>query len=319
MKLLPRRFLITVIIFISVCSLLTAVLFIRHKNTNIPVISPLPEGSKVLASWQEKNAKEKIWRPQETPNYFNDKQPTLDAQSALSVDLTNNQTLFTKNANQPLPIASLTKIMTALVAQELTPLNSELSVSQEATKDGEASMGLIPGEKLTLEELLYGLMMISGNDAANVIAENLGGRRQVFIALMNEKARLLGLDKTHFYNPHGLDEDNVPPNQSTAYELAILTRYTLDKFPKIAEVVKTYEITLPKNKYHQEYHLINVLGLEKTYPGMIGVKPGNTWSAGYCLIGLAKNGERKVLAILLNTPNPKEEIRKLFDFSFGIY
>jgi len=201
----------------------------------------------------------------------------------------------------------------------LTPLNSELSVSQEATKDGEASMGLIPGEKLTLEELLYGLMMISGNDAANVIAENLGGRRQVFVALMNEKARLLGLDKTHFYNPHGLDEDNVPPNQSTAYELAILTRYTLNKFPKIANIVKTHEITFPKNKHHQEYHLINVLGLEKTYPGMIGVKPGNTWSAGYCLIGLAENEERKISAILLNTPNPKEEIRKLFNFSFGTY
>jgi len=319
MKLPPRRFLIIIIIFIPICSLLAAILFIRHENTNLLIISPLPQGSRVLASWQEKNTKEKIWQPPETPDYFDDKQLIINAQSALLVDLTNNQILFAKNANQPLPIASLTKIMTALVAQELTPLNSELSVSQEATKDGEASMGLIPGEKLTLEELLYGLMMISGNDAANVIAENLGGRRQVFIALMNEKARLLGLDKTRFYNPHGLDEDNVPPNQSTAYELAILTRYTLDKFSKIAEVVRTDEIILPKNKYHQEYHLINVLGLEKTYPGMIGVKPGNTWNAGYCLIGLAENGERKVLAILLNTPNPKEEIQKLFDFSFEIF
>ena len=319
MKLPSRRSLIIIIIFIPICSLLNVVLFIRHKNTNLSIISPLPQGTKVLASWQEKNTKEKIWQPQETPDYFNDKQLIIDAQSALLVDLTDSQTLFAKNANQSLPIASLTKVMTALVARELTPLNSKLGVSQEAIKDGEASMGLIPGEKLTLEELLYGLMMVSGNDAANVIAENLGGRRQVFIALMNEKARLLRLDKTHFYNPHGLDEDNLPPNRSTAYELAILTRYTLDKFPKIAEIVKAHEITLPKNKYHQEYHLINVLGLEKTYPGMIGVKPGNTWNAGYCLIGLAENERRKVLAILLNTPNPKEEIRKLFDFSFGIY
>jgi len=319
MKLPPRRSLIVIIIFIFLCSSLFAVLFIRHKNINAPVISPLPQGSKVLASWQEKTTKEKIWRPQETPDHLNDKELIINAQSALSIDLTNNHILFAKNANQPLAIASLTKIMTALVAQELTPLSSELSVSQEATKDGEASMGLIPGEKLTLEELLYGLMMVSGNDAANVIAEDLGGRQQVFVALMNEKARLMGLDKTHFYNPHGLDEDSVPPNQSTAYELAILTRHTLDKFPKIAAIVKTHEITFSKNKYHQEYHLINVLGLEETYPGMIGVKPGNTPKAGYCLIGLAENEGRKVLAILLNTQNPKEEIRKLFDFSFVVH
>lgn len=285
----------------------------RKKNQSQPIISPLILKEEIFSQENKKP----IWQPQEQPNSLNEDKLFLEAKSALAIDWTTDEVLFAKNAHQGLPIASLTKLMTAFVAQEIAPLKTELIVSQEATKDGEASMGLLSGEKLTLEELLYGLFLVSGNDAANVIAENLGGRKQAFVAAMNQKAKQLGLEKTIFYNPHGLDEEDQPPNQSTAYELAILTRALLDQFPQTREIVKTREITFPATKNHQEYRLKNVLGLEETYPGMVGVKPGNTFSAGYCLVGLAQNNGHEVLTVLLNSPNPKEEVRQLFNFSFS--
>jgi len=285
----------------------------RKRNQSLPIVSPLISKEEIFP----KENKEPFWQPIERPNFANEDKIFVEAESALALDWNTNQIFFAKNANQVLPIASLSKLMTAFVAQEIAPLEKKLIVSQEAVKDGEATMGLLPYEKLTLEKLLYGLLIVSGNDAANVIAENLGGREQTFVAMMNQKAKQLGLEKTVFYNPHGLDEENQPPNQSNTYELAILTKALFNQFPKTREIVKTPEVIFPATKDHQEYQLKNVLGLDKTYPGMVGVKPGNNVSAGYCLIGLAEKDGHEVLIVLLNSPHLKEEVQKLFDFSFG--
>jgi len=294
---------------------LGAIFYIRYQNENKMLVSPLTSAEKILSNWIKKEKKEKFWCPHTMLDNYHQDQITIEAKSALAINLTKNEVLFAQNANTAYAIASLTKIMTACLGLELASPKTEMLVSENAVQDGEATMDLIAGEKLTMKELLYGLFLVSGNDAANVIAENIAGRENTFVALMNEKAKILNLKQTKFYNPHGLDENNIPPNQSTVYELAILTNYALNHYSEIRQIVKTKEIIFPAEKNHQEYHLINVLGLEKTYPGMIGVKPGNTESAGYCLIGLIKKNNQEILTVLLGSPNPKEEVRKLFDYS----
>jgi len=211
-------------------------------------------------------------------------------------------------------IASLTKIMTALIALESVPLEQRMIISYQAAQVGEATMNLAAGEKLALEELLYGLMLVSGNDAAFAIAENVAGRNSLFINLMNEKAHSLGLKKTKFYNPHGLDQEGSQNNHSTAYELAILAKYTLDKFPKFRNIVGTSHIILDANENHKQYFLENNLGLDKTYPGLIGIKPGYTDSALYCLVGLIEKSNEEILVILLNSPHLKQDLVSLLSY-----
>jgi len=271
-----------------------------------------------IISSQIQNTPLKIWQPKTTPSFYQDKYLDIHSVAALAIETKSGQVLFAKNANQPLPIASLSKIMTAIIAYEETPTNSLWAVSQQAaaTKEEETRMNLKAGEKFTREELLYGLMVVSANDAAHVIAENVAGRRSVFVQLMNQKASSLNLIHTRFYNPSGLDEELFPPNQSTAYELAIMTQYLRNNFPEIKKIMGTKEIILPQNEFHQEYHLVNILGFEKTYPGIIGGKTGNTDSAGFCLIDIAQKGDKEVMIILLNSSSPKDDARQLFDFSF---
>ncbi|MDD3679324.1 MAG: D-alanyl-D-alanine carboxypeptidase [Candidatus Shapirobacteria bacterium] len=292
--------------------LLATSLFVRYHNNKRPLLSPIPDVGKIIAAWSQD--KKPIWSPEDRLSNLATAQVDVLAKSALVVDLNSNQTLYAKEANQVLPIASLTKIMTALVALESAPLNSKMVVSHQATQVGEATMNLKTKEKLTLEELLYGLMLVSGNDAATVIAENITGRTALFVHLMNEKTNQLGLNNTRFYNPHGLDEKHTPPNQSTAYELAILSYYALDKFPSLGKIAATDSIAIEANSDHQRHYLINNLGLERTYPGLFGLKPGYTDSAGYCLVGLAKKEQKAVLVVLLNSPSLKTDLVALLDY-----
>ncbi|KUK84210.1 MAG: serine-type D-Ala-D-Ala carboxypeptidase, partial [Microgenomates bacterium 39_6] len=120
--------------------------------------------------------------------------------------------------------------------------------------------------------------------------------------------------KTKFYNPHGLDQNNPPHNQSTAYELAILAKYALDKFPILEKIVVTPNITIDKSGNHKKYSLSNNLGPRKTYPGLVGIKPGYTDAAGYCLVGLVEKNEEKILVVLLNTSNLKKDLTDLSDY-----
>lgn len=292
--------------------LLAVSLPIRYHNQKKPLVSPISDIWQIVSAWgQDKNP---IWRPEKQPDNLALQEVEAEAEAGLVINLTNNRFLWAKNANQAMPIASVTKIMTALIALESAPIKQKMIVSHQAAGVGEATMNLRAGEKLTLEELLYGLMLVSGNDAAFAIAENIAGRNSLFINLMNEKARFLGLEKTKFYNPHGLDQKNSQNNHSTAYELAVLAKYTIDKFPEFKKIVGTDHIILEANKDHQRYLLTNSLGLSRTYPGLIGIKPGYTDSAGYCLVGLVAWRNEEVLVVLLNSPNLKQDLVNLLGY-----
>ncbi len=240
------------------------------------------------------------------------KETDITARAALMYDLTNGKTLFSKNPTQHMPMASLTKIMTAVVALEHKKDDDKYLVPASALV-GEDSMGLNAGEILSLEELLYGLMLHSGNDAAEVLAANYPGRRDEFTRAMNKKAQALGLTDTNFTNPSGLQGDG---NQyTTAHDLLVMTDYALSNFPLFKLVASSVEHTIPKTTTHKEYYLENETNLISTYPGVKGVKTGYTPEAGYCLVSYLEFEGQHVVGILLGSENRRAEMKNLLDFS----
>lgn len=242
----------------------------------------------------------------------------LSASSVLLVDYDSGEVLFSKEENRRLPVASTVKIMTALVALENAKLSDFFTVSEGAVKTGENSMLLIAGEKLTLDELLYGLMLVSGNDAAVTIAEGIAGSEQKFVAMMNEKAKGLGLADTRFVNASGLDDEGRA-QYSSAYDLAVISRYVWENYPVFSKVTSTYHKFIEATETHQDYDLYNDTNLLTTYPGVKGIKPGFTWEAGLCLVTYAENGGKRLLGVVLGTYDRRGEMKELLDWGFSRY
>jgi len=243
---------------------------------------------------------------------------TLTAKSVLMYDLTTNKAIFQKNTRTRLPMASLTKIMTAIVSFE-NPRTDNRYVVHGADLVGEDSMGLSPGEILTLEELLYGLMLPSGNDAAEVLASNSPFSRAGFIQAMNNKAKALGLTDTLFSNPSGLQGDGV--QYTTAYDLLVITRYAMEHFPLFPQIVSQPEYFLSERPTHKAYDLVSETNLLTTYDGVKGVKTGYTPEAGLCLVTYLDYGGHKIIGIILHSENRRGEMKELLDHSlesFGI-
>lgn len=240
------------------------------------------------------------------------KKPEIEGISVLSYDLSTNSLLYSKNINEKLPIASLTKIMTAIVTLENLKETNEITVGTQAARIGEDSMGLSAGEKLTVKDLLYGLFLNSGNDAAEALAAASPFGRSNFIHQMNKKAEDLGLTSTHFTNPSGLEGDGK--QYSTAHDLLVIARYAL-KFPEIAKVVKTYEYHIPYTQNHKAFDLYNETNLLTSYPGVKGIKTGFTDEAGLCLITYLDYGGHHIIAVLLNSPSRRESMKELLDYS----
>lgn len=239
----------------------------------------------------------------------------IGASSAISYDMTDDKLLFAKNSRSKLPIASLTKIMTAVVALETQGVNDVIVVSHLAAAVGENSMGISEGERYTLKELLYGLMLPSGNDAAEAIAENSKYGRDNFILLMNKKAKDLGLTDTHFNNPSGLEDEGK--QYSTAYDLMTISKYAL-LIPEFAEIVATYNYEIPYSEDHKYLDLYNETNLLTSYPGVKGVKIGFTNDAGQCLVSYLEYKGRKIIAVILNSPDRRDEMKKILDYSLRI-
>lgn len=272
--------------------------------------SPLPR--------DEKQVGLNLWFPKDQEKsalVLGERTDVLTAKSAIFVDSKSGQLLFAKDIHKKVPIASLTKVMTAVVALEHRNLDEKYAVSARAAEFEPDKMFLIAGESLTLKELLYGLFLISANDAAEVLAEGTLGDREKFIKLMNNKAQQLGMRNTYFVNPTGLDEDNGN-SYSTAYDLAILTRYAIRHFPALTEITQTVHKFLPKTSDHQDYDMYSGINLLTTYPGVYGFKTGYTPSAGLTLITLARSGGSEVIGVLLGSANRREEARELLDYSF---
>ncbi len=232
----------------------------------------------------------------------NASESTINARSYIVVDLQTGEILDEKNSDQKLPIASLTKIMTAVTALDLADPNDIFTITNAASRVIPTKLGVIPNEHMRLSELLEGMLMTSANDAAKVIQEGVDTQlgQPIFIKAMNEKAKFLGLTDSSFANPQGFDDPN---NYSTVKDLSILSEYALKNYPLISEIVKKDYVFLPANSIHKQFDLYNWNGLIGVYPETIGMKIGNTDDAGKTTIVVSNRSGKKILAILLGAPD----------------
>ncbi|MBI2040086.1 D-alanyl-D-alanine carboxypeptidase [Candidatus Microgenomates bacterium] len=277
------------------------------SGTKGGLVSPLLKNEKVLSVNQ--------WFPRQVLG-IQTNAPQISAKSALFIESRGGQILFEKNAKEKLPVASLVKVMTALIALEHKKLDDQFVVSQAAAEMEPDKMILIAGERLTLKELLYGIFLISANDAAEVLAEQTTENREEFVELMNSKAKQLGMKDTYFKNPTGLDEDSNN-SYSTAYDLAILTRYLIRTYPEVVEISANPHIYLPQSQDHQDYDMYSGINLLSTYDGVVGFKTGYTPAAGLTLITLARKDGYEVIGVLLGSESRRDEAKLLLDYSFG--
>jgi len=289
--------------------------FFFLNSRSFSLQSPIP---KVFGTANKKIEIINNWFPKETFLVSQSQQLTLSARSAILVNFDSGEVLFRKDDKQRLPAASTIKIMTALVALENKSINDLFTVSENAAKIGENSMGLTNGEKLTLEELLYGLMLVSGNDVAVTIAEGVGGDEGSFVKLMNDKVQSLGLVDTKFINASGLDEDGKE-QYTTAYDMAVIAHYTWKNFPAFRQITSTFNKYIEATDTHKAFDLYNDTNLLTTYLGVKGIKPGFTWEAGLCLVTYAENDGKKLLGVILGSDDRRGEMKELLDFGFSHY
>lgn len=293
------------VIFTVIVIFLTIFFLTKTNQNQISLISPAIKKENVLGINQ--------WFPQ-MPDQES-VAPKITAKAAFFTDTKNGKVLYSKNINEKLPIASLVKVMTALIAMEHKRMDDQLTVSQRAASMEPDKMFLISGERLTLKELLQGVFLISANDAAEVLAEETTGDRNEFMELMNAKIKQLGMNNSYFANPTGLDED-VNNSYSTAYDLAILTRYLIRHFPQVVEISRTPHIYFPITENHQDYDMYTGINLITTYPGVVGFKTGYTPEAGLTLITLAQKNGHEIIGVLLGSASRRDEARELLDYSF---
>ncbi len=306
------------IIFIFVILILTSIstffyYYSKNSKVSFSIASPLPD--LLTKAFPQARGSELIWKPKDEMVKSTVRKPVLKATAIASYDLTNEKYLYSQNVEKKLPIASLTKIMTAVIALENMKLDQEITVEKKAAEIGEGTMGLSEGEVLNLEDILYGLLLQSGNDAAESIATSSPFGHDNFVYLMNKKAEELGLTNTHFTNPSGLQGDG---NQySTAQDLLVLTRYAMQK-PLFAKIVGTYEFDIDAKSKHKAFTLFNETNLLTTYQGVKGVKTGYTDEAGMCLVTYLDFGGHQIIGVLLNAENRREEMKQLLDYSLKI-
>lgn len=242
----------------------------------------------------------------------------ISANSAILVDYDTGDIIFEKNIHARQPVASTVKIMTALLALKNNDLKDVFAVSANAAKVGENSMILGAGEKLTLEELLYGMMLVSGNDAATVISENVAGSQEKFVEMMNTAAHQMELTDTKYANPSGLDEDDKT-QYSTPYDMAVIAHYLWEHYPQIRDITSTYHKYIDATEKHKDYELYNDTNLLTSYPGVKGIKPGFTWESGLCLVTYAENDGKKLLGVILGSGDRRGEMKELLDYGYAYY
>ncbi|SNX55403.1 D-alanyl-D-alanine carboxypeptidase family protein [Thermoanaerobacterium sp. RBIITD] len=248
----------------------------------------------------------------------NIKVPQVAAKAAIVMDQNSGRILYEKNINEKLPMASTTKIMTLLLALEYGNLNDIVTVSKRAASVGGSSIWLSAGEKISLSNLLYGLMLNSGNDAATAIAEHIGGSVENFARMMNIKAKEIGAYNTNFVTPSGLDI-GIKDHYTTAYDLALITRYAFNNYSKFAEIVSTKEKTIPWSGRDYGRYLRNKNKMLWQYEGGDGVKTGFTNKAGRCLVSSATRDGHRLISVVLNSGPMWDDSQNILDYSFAKY
>lgn len=238
--------------------------------------------------------------------------PNVNATAAVIMDMNSGRILYEKNARIKKPMASTTKIMTAIVAIENADLEEEVTVSKRAVEVRGSNINLRLGEKIKMEELLIGLMLSSGNDAAIAIAEHVGGSVEEFCEMMNSKATALGAVNSHFTSPHGLD---MPEHYTTALELANITAYAL-RNPIFNSLVSKKQANITDRSLYNTNELLGY------YPGVDGVKTGYTGQAGRCLVTSATKNQMRIITVVLGSPTRTARAQSstnLLDYAFNNY
>lgn len=237
------------------------------------------------------------------------------AQAAIVVEQSTGRVLWEHNADQRLPMASTTKIMTALCVLENADLPEIVTIDESMSGIEGSSMYLEAGEELSVEQLLYGLMLRSGNDAAVALAKHVGGSVEDFVRLMNEKAAQLGLENTHFVNPHGLPAEG---HYTTARELAIITAAAYEN-EIFRTIVDTERMVVPWKGHPYDRAMANKNKILTQYEGGNGVKTGYTKAAGRCLVAGAEREGMQVIAVALNAPDMWNDCMAMMDKAFAEY
>jgi len=264
------------------------------------------------------------------PVYFDDNQPLaltaddLYAPACILMDAPSGEILFAHNADARMYPASTTKIMTMLLALQYSQLDAVVTVPDSAADipPDSSRVPVYPGEQMRMIDLLYGLMIQSGNDAANAVAQLCGGTIESFVDWMNQRAQELGMTGTHFTNPHGYHDEN---HYSTARDLAVLARLGLTD-PTFCEIVTCLRYTMPPTQkrdaliLQNSYEIFN--SAEEAYiPGAAGVKSGYTSHAGFCYVGAAQRDGRTLIAVILGVPGRNRgwmDLRRLFEYGFAL-
>jgi serine-type D-Ala-D-Ala carboxypeptidase (penicillin-binding protein 5/6) len=247
---------------------------------------------------------------------------TPNAQSAILMDADTGTVILDKNKDAKLPPASITKIMTMLLIMEAIDqgkikMDEKVRASEYAASMGGSQIFLEPGEEMTVQEMLKGIAMASGNDASVAMAEKIAGSEENFVQMMNERAQQLGMKNTHFSNCNGLPVEN---HYTTANDIAIMSKELL-KHEEITKFTGVYQDYLRKESA-SPFWLVNTNKLVRFYSGADGLKTGYTSEAKFCLSATAKRDNLRVIAVVLGEPNTKTrnaEVTKLFDFAFAQY
>lgn len=237
----------------------------------------------------------------------------VSAQSAVLMDQSTGRLLYEKNGYEKLPIASITKIMTAILAIESGKMDQYVTVSSAAAKAEGSSIYTVPGEKIRMKDLVYGLMLRSGNDASLAIAEAVGGSVAGFIFMMNEKAALLGMTDTHFTNPNGLEN---PDHYSTAYDMATLMRYAMTQ-PVFRKITGTELYHAAATNKEDARSWKNKNKMLRLYKYTTGGKTGYTKAAGRTLVSTASRNNMDLIAVTLNDGDDWRDHESLFDWGFS--
>ena len=268
-----------------------------------------------IEEYNKKIDNSEINKTVETSGKLND-EPKINSRSAVVIDRKSKAVIYGKNENVKKAMASTTKIMTAMVVIQNTNLNNTVEISKKSAGTGGSRLGLKVGDKITVKDLLYGLLLRSGNDCAVALAEYVAGSVQEFSNLMNQNAQMLGLNNTHFITPHGLDEEE---HYTTAYELAVLTDYALNN-EVFAQIVNTKSYTININENTKT--LNNTNELLGNLNGVYGVKTGFTNGAGRCLVTSIKRGDLDIICVVLGADTKKDRTRdsaKLIEYTFNKY
>lgn len=243
-----------------------------------------------------------------------------DAKSAILIERDTGKVLYEKNSHEKLPPASMTKVMTLLLIMEALDkesltYNEKVRTSEHAASMGGSQIFLEPGEEMTVEEMLKGIAIGSGNDASVAMAEKIAGSEEAFVDLMNKKVKELGLENTHFQNPTGLPAKD---HYSTAFDMAVISKELL-KYNDITNFTGKYEDYLRQDT-DNKFWLVNTNRLVRFYPGVDGLKTGFTTEAKYCLTATAEKESMRLISVIFGAPTPKDrnaQITKMLDFGFS--